>query len=455
MRIVTAIITVLLIASLALNYFLFRELQGKSSTISYMRSLNAKLQGEVGEFRPLNKTSDEEGERAAVADDICRIRQLPLKHALKFSKMDREKLESYIEDEIEEQYPGEKMEHLMRALVRFGFTDKGFDLKEKIVDLYTEQVGGLYDNDTDTLYFIEGAPATGSIARTFLAHEIVHALQDQHLGLDELPLKLKDNDDRVLACVALVEGDATVAMFQFYLSQVNMGTLADLVTATFTDSKEYSDAPDFIKENMMFPYVQGAAFVSDLFADGGWVRVNAVYGEPPASTEQIMHPEKYIGARDDPVPVSLPDLEILGWKKLEENVLGEFNIFVLLKLELDVQDAEEASEGWGGDRFGFYERDGRELLVWLSVWDTDRDAAEFTGSFRKFLEEARGLAPDGTDADGLDLTWSSENDIFFLGSRGRETLFISGSLGADVPAVRNAFGRFKTEEETHETAVSG
>ncbi len=445
MRILLLLITALLIASIALNYFLLRELQQRGSTITYLKSLNANLMAEVEELRPLKESRDEESEREAVIEEVCRIRQLPLKHNISFSRMNREELKKYIEGEIDEQYPGRKMEYLMRCLVRFGFINKEFDLKKKIVNLYTEQVGGVYDNDNDTLYLVEGATVTGRMARTFLAHEVVHALQDQDLGMDALPLKLRDNDDRVMACVALVEGDATVAMFQFYLSSIDIGALADLVSATFADSKEYSSAPEFLKENMIFPYVQGSAFVSALFTDGGWGRVDAVYREPPSSTEQIMHPEKYLGVRDDPVPVRLPDLEIFGWKKLDENVVGEFNSFVLLKSSISAGEAGEAAEGWGGDRYGFFTRDGNEVLVWLSVWDTDRDAAEFFNSFRALMEKARGFKIEGPHADGEDITWSTEKDIYYLGRRGKDILFISGSLGTDVLAIRNSFEGFKME----------
>lgn len=454
MRIVTAIITVLLIASLALNYFLFSELRRKSSTISYQRRLNAKLLDEVETLRALKKIHEDENEREAVVEEICRIRQLHLKHAIKFSTMNRDELKSYIEGELEEQYPGEKMEYLMRSLLRFGFMDKEFDLKEKVTRLYTEQVGGLYDNDNDTLYLIEGAPVTGRMARTFLAHEVVHVLQDQDLGLDELPMKLKDDDDRVMACVALIEGDATVAMFQFYLSRVDVGALTDLAAAMFADSKEYSDAPDFLKENMLFPYVQGSVLVSALLSEGGWGRVDAAYREPPASTEQVMHPEKYLGRRDDPVQVSLPDLDVFGWKKLEENVLGEFNTLILLKTHVVLPEAEEASGGWGGDRFGLFEKDDCEALVWVSVWDTDRDAAEFFDSFRGFCEKDHGLEIEGPSPEGGDLAWSTEEDIYFLGRRDKDILFISGSMGTDVLVIRNAFERFKMEK-AYENAVSG
>ena len=454
MRIVAAILTALLLASLALNYHLFGELGRRTSTLSYLQRLNATLAAEAEELRPYRKSREEERERKAVVEEICRIRELPLKHPIRFSGMSREKLQEYIEGELEEQYPGDEMEYLMRALVRFGFTDEKFDLKEKIADLYTEQVGGLYDNDNDTLYLVEGAPATKNMAATFLAHEVIHALQDQDLGLDGMPLKMKGNDDTVMAAVALVEGDATVAMFQFYLSRMDAGIMADLASAMFTDSQEYSDAPDFIKENLLFPYVQGSAFVSALFADGGWKRVDGAYGRLPSSTEQIMHPAKYLEGGDEPVPIRLPDLEVFGWKKLLENVLGEFNSQVLLKSRIPLKDAETASCGWGGDRFGLYEQDGKEVLAWLSAWDTGADAGEFHRSFRAFLEMARDAGGDTVPAGDDDLTWSTDTEICFLGRRGREILFISGSPGTDIPAIRSAFGDFK-REDFHEEDISG
>ena len=453
-RILIALVTVLLLASVALNYYFFVEARRRGATIAYLQSLNAGLVDEIEELRPLKKTRDEENERLAVVEEMCRIRELPLKHPISFSKMSREELKSYIEEELDDQYPGRKMEYLIRSLIRLGFIDKEFDLRQKVIDLYTEQVGGLYDNDNDSLYLIEGAPATGSMDRTFLAHEVVHVLQDQDLGLDNLPLELMGNDDRVMASIALVEGDATVAMFKFYISHADMGVLSDLAAAVFTDSKEYSDAPDFLKENLLFPYVRGSAFVSSLFMKGGWERVDAAYKEPPSSTEQIMHPGKYGGKRDDPVAVSLPDLGVFGWEKLEENVLGEFNSYVLLKSHIGAHDAEEAAAGWGGDTYGLFVGEGGEVLVWLSVWDGEGEAEEVYGALGAFMEEARGLKAEDKRGEERDLGWSTEKDIYYLGRRGKEVLFISGSLGTDVLTIRNAFERFR-EEEAHEEMLSG
>ena len=112
--------------------------------------------------------------------------------------------------------------------------------------------------------------------------------------------------------------------------------------------------------------------------------------DPPRSTEQILHPEKWHARRDDPVPIAWPDLsgELPGYKKISEGQLGELSIKILLNEQLKNEDAAAVSAaGWGGDRFAVYEKDTNRVLVWITEWDNEKDRDEFK-------EAAKALGDD-------------------------------------------------------------
>lgn len=159
-----------------------------------------------------------------------------------------------------------------------------------------------------------------------------------------------------------------------------------------------------------FTYGQGEAFVAALRDEGGWDAVDAAYADPPVSTEQILHPEKYFGARDDPTPVALPDPAAAlgdGWTLVHENALGELQTAVLLANQEASgfgplpEAAAAAAAGWDGDRYALWTDGQAEVLVWRSVWDGDAEAAEFVAALRDREEARTGQAWTAADGTGL------------------------------------------------------
>jgi len=150
-----------------------------------------------------------------------------------------------------------------------------------------------------------------------------------------------------------------------------------------TDSKLFS-APMFIREQLLFPYGDGFNFVRRLYQTGrGYVAVDDAFKNPPDSTEQILHPEKY-RTREKPVEVALPDLVAAmgpGWRKINSNVLGELDFRLILEQLTDTGRATRGSAGWGGDRWLLLEKDGQQALVIKAVWDTENDARNFFDTF--------------------------------------------------------------------------
>jgi hypothetical protein len=221
-----------------------------------------------------------------------------------------------------------------------------------------------------------------------LAHELTHALQDQNFPLLEKLLKPGD-DDGDLALRAIVEGDATLAGYAY--DGAGRSALREIARKFADEMREslpaFAGVPDALVEEMLFPYYGGAALVARTLDERGWKGVDALYAAPPLSTEQVLHPEKYLTDLDPPIAVVLGGLAALfpgDWKELENNVMGELMTRVLLERFLPKDEARTAAEGWGGDRFVAYARGEAVAFAWASVWDSETDAEEFLAAYRRF-----------------------------------------------------------------------
>jgi hypothetical protein len=153
-----------------------------------------------------------------------------------------------------------------------------------------------------------------------------------------------------------------------------------------TPIPDMSAIPPWMVRQLTFPYEAGAAFVTQLYAAGGWDAVNAAYDQPPASTEQVLHPEKYL-ADEVPAEVAEPDPSAQlgsGWREVEATTLGEAMTAIWLEgLGTDRAEADAAANGWGGDRLSVVRGpDGGWALAWQLTWDAPAQAAEFAESYR-------------------------------------------------------------------------
>jgi hypothetical protein len=211
-----------------------------------------------------------------------------------------------------------------------------------------------------------------------LAHELDHALEDQRFRVDSRVLAR--GGDRGLAYLALIEGSATALMERYAERRFSPEELiAGAAVSAFAGT---GDLPPFLTAQLLFSYTGGERFVARLLELGGgrWTVVDAALRfRPPASTEQILHPDKY-RAHEKPAAVSVPDLSGSlgqGWRQINQNTLGEMAIRLMLEEYVDANRASRAAAGWGGDRWSLLEKDGRQALVLATVWDSPNDAREF------------------------------------------------------------------------------
>jgi hypothetical protein len=353
----------------------------------------------------------------------------------------REELGQEMRRMLDEEYTDEELALMDATYKVFGFAPPAIDTGRLLTDMLTEEVAGFYDSDKKRMVLIVGEgprEEPGWLGRLLgvkpafekeeqkstLAHELTHALQDQLYDLSAMQEAIEDDDDMLLAFSALVEGDATLLMF----AEMDEGTdITEMdpnaLRATFrimnwllplAGGESMRKAPAIFRETLIFPYFDGLLFVLELAAEEGWLAVDAAYRAPPLSTEQILHPEKYLSDTPDvPQKGSLPDLSDWtsehGWVELGGNVLGEFQLRILFK---GLSGGNSAAAGWDGDRYSVFKKDDKLAVACVSVWDSPRDATEFMNMYAKYREVDH--RPDDNDSDESQLQHPTSNPDVFI-----------------------------------------
>jgi hypothetical protein len=300
------------------------------------------------------------------------------------SEQTRDQLRVYVEQRLAEEMPPAELEGIRKTYVALGLIPDSLNIKALLLDLYQEQVAGYYDPTTDKFFLVKGTPV--AMLRPVLAHELVHALQDQHVDLDSLIARDRGND-RQSAAQAAIEGQATLVMFAF-LAQEAAGKsiapddmpdvsaqLAPALNAQNSQFPVFRRAPRIIRETMVFPYVGGASLVQKLWAAHAAQGFVAPLGALlPQSTEQVLHPaEKFVTMRDDPTELRFAS----GANIAYENTLGELELGILLSEHLG---NNAAASGWDGDR---YQLLANGVLQWVLVWDDSASADRFAEAYKE------------------------------------------------------------------------
>jgi hypothetical protein len=279
-----------------------------------------------------------------------------------------------------------------------------------------ELAAAAWDTRRSRMYVVAGAvPASPALVELILAHELTHAIEDQRLGLPELA---PGGGDRALARLALLEGTATAVMVEY--ARLHLNQLALALGALGVDD-DTGDVPDFAIEQLGWAYLGGASFVQRLHRLGrGWDLVDhALEHRPPTSTEQVLHPRKYLrGERPLPVRIDGSALRRAGWRRADDGTVGELATRQLLALGNPAPVARRAAAGWGGDRYELWRRDvgprdcrhpcrSELALVLRWRWDTAADAERFATAARGYLERGLGGRRGPEGAWPLDGGWAA------------------------------------------------
>ena len=363
--------------------------------------------------------------------------------------MRRDELAEYIGRLFDEEYPPDVAKREERMLRAFGFLDAKEDLRSIREQVLNENVAGFYDErpGVKKLFAISTVTSDQSLNlmnQLILSHELRHALQDQHLDLRGTLGEGSDYDDSKLAALCLLEGDATLLMEMYMGSGVSRsngssgegmgqedlqglfgfggaGTDGRAMAEMFA-GPELKSAPAVVREQLMVPYLEGKELAAEIYRRGGFRLLNRSLQDPPSSMEQVLHPEKYLDKRDEPMEVNL--IEAVGEPVESEGRLGEYFIRVLFSATVGIQNADRAARGWGGDRYALWRDErGEYRLVWRSVWDSKEDGEEFLENLIRFasLQYGQGVTPSADSgeialegADGSQTTIRRSGDEIVL-----------------------------------------
>ena len=400
-----------------------------------------------------------------VLKETSEVRQLSIIRPVQSSTQSRAEIERAVIKNLDEDTSPGDLHASEVMLKKLGLAPPDFQYRALMIRLLSEQVAGYYEPKTQQFHLADWIDIDGQ--RPIMAHELTHALQDQHFNLRRFEHWPKGDSDAELAAHALIEGDATLAM-AMYVASNPFRALAFLKSmgASGIATEELDKAPRALRETLLFPYQEGLNWTRALYKENGWKGVSDAFTTLPQSTEQVLHAEKYF-AHEAPAKVTLPDLSPLlngrghrsevrsqksdpsltaphsplpSWKRIASDVNGEWSFYLILDQFLKSPiESRRAAAGWAGDRFALYENaKGEVVYVSVSVWDTENDAREFFDAYVK-RTQLRYPAVDSTDSTAgrqtpvLTKSFHTQEGTVAIELRGPRVLTIEG-LPAEISA---------------------
>lgn len=369
-----------------------------------------------------------------VADAVPRIEKstgLTFKSPPRIERRSKAEVRDFLTKKFDEQSPAQEMAAQERVLKRFGLIADSLRLRPFMMELLSEQIVGFYDPATKTLYVVDGAAP--EMVNVTIAHELVHALQDQYISLDSIQRQHGD-DDRQAAAQAVIEGQATLGQMKSVLGANNLvagmpggwDRVRDQIRDSQGSMPVFAAAPMVLQEMLLFPYLSGAEFMRRFESKEPG---KMPYASMPTSTEQILHESSYFGTKDAPTHVALPPS--VGARAVYDNNMGEFGTRLFLYQHLqDIAAAARGAGGWSGDRYVLLETPKGDGVAWVTAWDSQMDAGEFFD-----------LVGDATSKrfDGAKPTGAGSTTRTYV-ARGRTITITASSVGgrpivayADVP----------------------
>ena len=366
---------------------------------------------------------------AAVLKETSELRQLSILKDVKSGAQSRDEIQRMIIKNLDRDTTPAEMHAAEVLLKAFGLAPKEFEYRSFLIKLLTEQVAGYYDPKAQQFYLADWIELEGQ--KPVMAHELTHALQDQHFNLKRFEKWPKGESDSELAAHALIEGDATLAMTLYMYKNPLVALRA--IAAQEISTEQFKQAPRALRESLLFPYEEGSAWATQLYRRGGWEMVSQAFSKLPQSTEQILHAEKYF-AYEAPQKLMLPDFKaVLGptWKRIDSDVNGEWGFYLILdEFVNDATESQRAAAGWGGDRFAIYEtgKPDEVFVAQLTAWDTALDATEFFEAYAKRTMKRYPEAKESRSktARGERVSWETTNGGIVMELNGSRVAIFEG-----------------------------
>ena len=391
----------------------------------------------------------------ALLDRVSQVTGLSIKTQVKKQILNRSQIRTYLEESLHAEYAPHEL-YVQEAILRaFGLVTSDFSLERFLLGFYTEQAAGFYDARHKTLFLTDDLPP--EMQTLVLAHELTHALQDQHFDLQKFLYAERANDDATNARQALAEGHAMAATLQILVQPLELSSLPDLgpiMASTMQQQMEgfpaFASAPAYLRVQMVFPYLEGVDFARDLVAQGGWEKANAAFVNPPHTTQEIFEPKFYLEPRplaklDLPRPPPLANLPKL--QVLTENVMGQLGYYGLLEQFISEDEAKKVTPGWVADRYSIYGRTSggtasspeadrdSYILVARVRWTSPENALVFFRDYQTILRRKyAGGTPDPHSSADVFLG-SAPQGRFILLQKNNECLWAEGVPAAQAEAM--------------------
>jgi hypothetical protein len=341
---------------------------------------------------------------AQVEDEVVQERGLDFLKDVPVEPVTSTQMANEVRTDFRENFPVEQYERRSLAWATLGVIPVGTSLHDELEAFLTGEVLGFYVLETGRLVF-EGSQELSPTAHVTLAHELTHAVDDQHFHLEKVDALSKTCDDEgQMAALGAMEGSAQFTSFEVARDFLTQDQL--LQVAQDAAAAPLPDVAPFVMRMELWPYQAGYAFIAALDASGGTDAVNAALEHFPVSTEQVIHPEKF--PDDTPTPVDVPDLGPRlgdGWTDLDVSDVGEAFLDLMLGLRLDSTRSDAAAAGWDGGIYRAWSNGGRVAVAMQTAWDTAGDANAFAIAMTDWIDagdqQAVVLPADGANVEVL------------------------------------------------------
>lgn len=358
--------------------------------------------------------------------DVEESRGLPFLEIPTVTILDETDFTARVRSTFEEDLDKEEIAGDQAIFELLGMLDGSTDLYQLIIDLSTEQVLGFYDLDEGELVVPVSVDGITPLEEMTIAHELVHALTDQHFDFNDVYQDQLDNGigDDASGVLGLVEGDATYQQFLF-LETMDPSSATDAVLESLSyDTSVLDSSPVWIQRDLAFPYEHGLVFTGFLVQEGGLKAVDEAYLDLPVSSEQILHPEKYLRS-EGPSDLSTSLVELDGWELFDEATFGEWGIRLLLMDSLLPGEMTQAAAGWGNDSYTAFLNDADSAIAWVYEGETVEDAEDLANGL---IAHIRGTMDAGDSVEsGGGLLFSGGQTYVFIDRVDEKIHFIAST----------------------------
>jgi hypothetical protein len=357
--------------------------------------------------------------------DVEESRGLPFLAIPTVTILDESDFTARVRSTLEEDLDAEEIAGDQAIFELLGMLDGSTDLYQLLVDLYTEQVAGFFDPDSDELVVPVSADGISALQEITIAHELVHALTDQHFDFNDVFEDRLENGtgDDASGVLALVEGDATYQQFLYLESMDPVQAAGAVLESLRIDTSVLDAVPEWIQQDLTYPYEHGLVFTGFIVGNGGLKGLDETYLDLPVSSEQILHPEKYLRA-EGPTELAPLGVELEGWELFDEATFGEWGIRMLILDVLTPGIRTQAAAGWGNDTYRAFLSGEDAAIAWLYEGETEADAEELVAVLIAHIKASMNAGSAVESGGGLlyegDSTYvfidRVEDQIYFIAS---------------------------------------